>query len=240
LKKILTGLVDLVFPPRCISCDQPLTGGQGRDFCVACYDRISFVRSPICLKCGIPFKSEEQKDHLCGDCLTSNTSFSAARCVGRYEETLLHCIHQFKYNEHLGAGKILGRLMAEYEYPTFTVADYTLVMPIPLHPKRLRQRGFNQALILARIIAKQHQRPVDFMALKRQIYTEPQVNLGRNEREKNIRGAFKVADAGRIDGEKILLVDDVYTTGSTVNECAKVLMKAGAKDVGVLTLARAI
>jgi len=237
---MLAAFVDLIFPPRCVSCDQPLSGRPDRYFCAACRDRIGFVRSPICLKCGMPFKSADLNDHLCGDCLTSDTGFSIARCLGRYEETLLDCIHKFKYNEHLGVGRMLGRMMAVYDYPAFNVSDYTLLMPVPLHPKRLRQRGFNQALILARIIAKQHRRPVDFMTLKRQIYTEPQVNLGRNEREANIKGAFKIADEGKITGEKILLVDDVYTTGSTVKECAKVLMKAGAEEVGVLTVARAV
>lgn len=240
MKKILAGFVDLIFPPRCVSCDQSLYSAPDHYFCPACHDRIGFVRSPICLRCGIPFESGELKDHLCGDCLTADTVFSVARCVGRYEETLLDCIHRFKYNEHLGVGKVLGQMMAVYAYPAFNVSDYTLIMPVPLHPKRLRQRGFNQSLLLARVIAARHDRPVDFMTLKRQIYTEPQVNLGRSERETNIKGAFKIADAGRIAGEKILLVDDVYTTGSTVKECATVLLKAGAEDVAVLTLARAV
>ncbi|MBN1663771.1 MAG: ComF family protein [Deltaproteobacteria bacterium] len=240
MKRILAGLADLIFPPRCIACEKILIDEEHHSFCCDCYDRIGFVRSPVCTQCGIPFAGKEQEDHPCGECLTGKPVFTAARCVGRYEEPLLSCIHQFKYNANIGAGRRLGKLMAQYEYPAFRISDYSLIIPIPLHLKRLRERGFNQSLILAKEIAKQHHLPVDFMNLKRQVYTKPQVNLGKDERQANVRGAFKAVDAGRINGEKIILVDDVYTTGSTVRECATVLMKAGAQDVAVLTLARAV
>jgi ComF family protein len=240
LQRILAGLADIIFPPRCISCDKVLISEENRHFCSDCYSQISFVRSPICMQCGIPFVSEDQNDHLCGECLTSKPGFSIARCVGRYETTLLHCIHQFKYREKIGYGKILGKLMAEYEYPMFKISDYSLIIPVPLHLKRLRERGFNQSVVLAREIAERFSLPIEFMMLKRHTYTEPQVNLGRKERESNVKGAFKVLDTGKISGEKIILVDDVYTTGSTVKECARVLMNCKAKDVAVLTLARAV
>lgn len=130
--------------------------------------------------------------------------------------------------------------MAMYEYPAFKISDYSLIIPVPLHLKRLRERGFNQSLILAREIAAKYELPIDFMTLKRQTYTEPQVNLGRGEREANVKGAFKVLDKDKISGEKIILVDDVFTTGSTVKECARVLMQGKAKEVAILTLARAV
>jgi ComF family protein len=209
-------------------------------FCTDCYDRISFIRSPVCTQCGVPFAGEDQKDHLCGDCLTEIPIFSAARAVGHYETTLLNSIHRFKYQGNFGAGRLLGKLMATYEYPAFHIGDFSLIIPVPLHLKRLRERGFNQSLILARAVSEKHERPIDFMTLKRQTRTEPQVNLGRSEREANVKGAFQVRDAGGILGERIILVDDVFTTGSTVKECARVLMEAGANEVAILTLARAI
>jgi len=130
--------------------------------------------------------------------------------------------------------------MAEYPYASFNIHDFSLIMPVPLHPARLRERGFNQSVLLAREIARRLSIPLDFMTLKRYIYTEPQVHLGKKERASNVKGAFDVADTGKIVDRNILLVDDVYTTGSTVQECARVLVKNGASSVAVLTLARVV
>ena len=133
----------------------------------------------------------------------------------------------------------MGRVMAEHRYDSLSISEFSLIIPIPLHPKKLRERGFNQSLVLGREIAKKFSIPIDFDTLIRKNDTKPQVNLGRSERMKNVKGAFMVRQKERIEGERILLVDDVYTTGSTVNECARVLRAAKASDVAVLTLARA-
>ncbi len=130
--------------------------------------------------------------------------------------------------------------MAQFAYPDFNIGDYSLLMPIPLHPKRLRERGFNQSVILAREISKRFNLSLDFMTLRRHVYTEPQISLGKRAREANVRGAFSVTDPAKIDGQEIILVDDVYTSGSTAKECARVLLKNKAGRVAVLTLARAI
>ncbi len=130
--------------------------------------------------------------------------------------------------------------MAQFAYPDFNIGDYSLLMPIPLHPKRLRERGFNQSVILAKEISKRFNISLDFMTLRRHVYTEPQISLGKREREVNVRGAFSVTDPAKIKGQEIILVDDVYTSGSTAKECARVLMKNKAGRVAVLTLARAI
>jgi ComF family protein len=113
-------------------------------------------------------------------------------------------------------------------------------MPAPLHPKRLRERGFNQSVILARAISKRFSIVLDFTTLKRRIHTKPQVSLGKKERELNVRNAFEVSDEGKIRGKNIILVDDVYTTGSTVKECARILTAGKAAKVAVLTIARAV
>jgi ComF family protein len=153
---------------------------------------------------------------------------------------LLELIHRFKYGRKTHVGKMLGRFMADYSYPVFIPQDFTLIMPVPLHPARLRKRGFNQSVILARELSKKLSIPMDFMTLKRSVDTEPQVHLGKRERASNVKGAFAVSNSDKITGHKILLVDDVYTTGSTVNECARVLTTNGASSVAILTLARAI
>ncbi len=238
MKRVLTGLADLVFPPRCLTCDAILENNPF--FCSVCSAKTSFIQPPLCPRCGIPFESTEGDSHLCGDCLTSKPTFSVARAVGRYENTLLEAIHRFKYDRKIYTGEVLGKLMAEFAYPAFNISDYSLIMPVPLHAGRLRERGFNQAVILAKEISKKYHLPLDFLSLTRHIYTEPQINLGKKDREANVKGVFSVADHGRITGQRIILVDDVFTSGSTVRECARILMKNKAESVAILTLARAV
>jgi len=188
----------------------------------------------------LPFKAETAEDHLCGECITSKQYFSLARAVGIYDKVLLEAIHRFKYNRNMTNGKALGKLMASHEFPLFDPRRYDLIIPVPLHPKRLRQRGFNQSVILAKEIAKKYTLELALNFLRRKIYTIPQFNLGRTERSSNVKGAFSVIRQDRIDGRSIILIDDIFTTGNTVQECAKVLLEAGAKEVAVLTLARAV
>jgi ComF family protein len=157
-----------------------------------------------------------------------------------YEAVLHDAVHAFKYGGNLTQGERLGRLMADHDYPSFRIEDHELIVPVPLHPRRLRQRGFNQSVLLAREISRQRGIPLDFLALRRIVDTEPQAGLKKDERRSNMRSAFSVPDPGRIRGRRILLVDDVHTTGSTLGECARTLLKGGAESVGALTLARAI
>jgi ComF family protein len=149
-------------------------------------------------------------------------------------------IHRFKYQGASRLAKPLGTFLAEYEDSEFPFSEFELILSVPLHPRRLRQRGFNQSLLLARCVSRAHSIPLDFASLQRTRHTEPQTQLSGPERQKNIRGAFEVRRAGAIAEKHILLIDDVFTTGSTVQECAKVLLKAGAKQVDVLTLAKAM
>jgi ComF family protein len=228
-----------VFPPRCMACGILLVGPRDESFCPACFSLIRFVASPFCPCCGIPL-SGAGADHLCGDCLLLPPPFSLARAVACYESVLLDAIHVFKYKGRIVTGEILGKIMAGHVYPGFNIADYSLIVPVPLHLKRLRERGFNQAVILAKEISKRFSIPMDFLSLKRQTFTAPQVNLGKDQRRANVMGAFIVRDGKKIEGRRIVLVDDVYTTGSTVKECAGVLMKHNAVEVAVLTLARAL
>jgi ComF family protein len=240
VKRIFAALSELIFPTTCMTCGTVLDYQALPVFCAECFSKIRFIRSPLCPCCGIPFEAAGSDDHLCGSCLAAPPVFSAARSAGHYENVLLDAIHQFKYRGRTAVGKSLGRLMAGSSYPGFSIADYSLVIPVPLHVKRLRERGFNQSLILAREIARRFSRPLDFMALRRNIHTDPQVGLGKKDREKNVRGVFEVRTKKSIGGEKILLVDDVYTTGSTLRECARILKKHGAREVAALTLARAV
>jgi ComF family protein len=135
---------------------------------------------------------------------------------------------------------MLASFMADFSFPDIDFTDYSLMMPVPLHIKRLRERGFNQSLILARAIGEKQQVPVTFSALKRHKFTLTQAGSNKKERKQNIKGAFEISNKKEIAGKNIILVDDVYTTGATANECAKTLIKAGAQKVSVLTLARVL
>jgi len=222
-----------------MACGILLAGPECESFCPACFSDIRFVAPPLCPCCGIPMAGAGA-DHLCGDCLVSRPPYAMARAVARYESVLLDAIHVFKYKGKITTGEILGKMMADHIYPGFSIADYSLIVPVPLHPKRLRERGFNQAVILAREISKRFSIPLDFLTLRRHVFTEPQVKLGKDRRRENIRGAFAVKNGKKVEGQRIILVDDVYTTGSTVKECAGALMKHGVAEVAVLTLARAV
>jgi len=237
-KKVVSGFSDILFPPQCIGCGAVLTTGDEHPFCPDCFSTLHFIRSPLCTSCGLPF-TETGENHLCEECALSNPPFSMARALGSYEKTLLDVIHLFKYHGRVSIGEALGKMMATARYDSLEPSDYSTIMPVPLHPKKLREREFNQSLILAKEISKRFSVPLDFMALRRTIPTEAQVTLSQRKRAANVKGAFAVTERGRIEGRKILLVDDVYTTGSTVKECAATLMKNGAQEVAVLTLARA-
>jgi ComF family protein len=153
---------------------------------------------------------------------------------------MAEAIHRFKYQGASHLAKVLGTFLAEYKDPEFPFSDFELILSVPLHPRRLRQRGFNQSLLLARRVRRRHSIPLEITALQRTRHTEPQTQLSGSERQKNIRGAFEVRRPEVVAEKHILLVDDVFTTGSTVQECAKVLLRAGAQQVDVLTLARAL
>ncbi|MBI3752936.1 MAG: ComF family protein [Deltaproteobacteria bacterium] len=162
--------------------------------------------------------------------------FLKARSIGAYEGVLLEAIHMFKYSGKTSLAKPLGKLMAD----GFSNKGCDLVVPVPLHKTRLKERGFNQSLFLARELAAIHNLPVDYIHLKRIRATDPQINLKEKERVKNVRGAFAAADGKVFIDKHILLIDDVYTTGATIRECGRILKRAGAKGIDVLTLARVV
>jgi ComF family protein len=240
LSEALSGLSEVIFPPRCLGCAEILHPFTGQIFCRACNDEIKFITGSICFICGTTFPNSPAQSHLCGDCLENKTYFSYARALFSYETFILNAIHQFKYKRNISIGEMLASFMADFSFPDIDFADYSLIIPVPLHIKRLRERGFNQSLILARAIEKKRQIPVNFSLLKRRKFTLTQTGSNRNERKQNIKGAFEVSNKKKIAGKNIVLIDDVYTTGATINECSKTLIKAGAQKVAVLTLARVL
>lgn len=236
LAYIARGLADFLFPPRCLACENIPTSGA--PFCADCASRIVMIGDALCPVCGIPYRAAGADRHLCGECITAPPPFSIARAFGIYESALMDAIHRFKYKGQIASGDALGDIMASRTYDSLNIAGFDVIMPVPLHRAKLRQRGFNQALILARRVARKYRIPVDFLSLRRTKPTPAQVDLSGDERRKNVKGAFAVNKKQSVKEKRILLIDDVYTTGSTVKECARALMRAGASEVAVLTLAR--
>ncbi|MEK7851725.1 MAG: ComF family protein [Deltaproteobacteria bacterium] len=230
MEPLLSSFLDLIFPRRCTFCD----GICREPICPVCKDAVKFVAPPLCTICGVPFKSDAISSHTCGDCIKEKRYFSWARGVLIYDDASAKAIQRFKYKKDTTYSRALGSIISSYS----KLKDFDMVVPVPLHIKRLRERGFNQSLLLARVVGKRYRIIVDPFALKRTRWTEPQVNLSGKERKLNVKGAFEVRKD--VKGKRILLVDDVYTTGATVRECSKILKKSGAKDICVLTLARTV
>jgi ComF family protein len=246
IREIWEAFLDLVFPPKCPVCDAPLDSideelpGRTYRLCPSCLSGIVRIRHPFCQLCGMPFKSEAVSDHLCGECLTSKRYFVRARSLCVYGGTLLEAIHLFKYNGNFHLALPLGQMLADSVEKLLGIDSVDILLPVPLHTRRLKERGFNQAVLLAKPLSKRYNIPLVTSVLKRSRWTAPQVNLDRRVRRKNVRGSFMVSNSSFLSGKNILLLDDVYTTGATINECGKTLLRAGAKEVYVLTLARSV
>lgn len=238
---MLKGFLNLLLPPICPLCSSDALDGR---FCQRCLDSISLITGPICICCGRPFVSQECEPHLCWECIKKpeKIAFSTARSFFVYKGALLDAIHMFKYNGKTSLSKPLIAIMADsqhvFEKTGLLFNSHDLIVPVPLHKKRLKERGFNQSLMLAKGLAGIYNLPVDYLNLKRIRETDPQINLKGEERVNNVRGAFAAEDTAAFKDKRVLLIDDVYTTGATVLECSRVLKKAGAKNIDVVTLAR--
>jgi len=235
-KRFLKALLDLLLPSFCLACEKPLGPAPDLLFCPDCLGKLHYITNPLCPCCGRVYLVATGGDHHCGACLAKPNHFTRARALFLYEEPMKEVIHRFKYQGKTACLPSFAWFahnlpqLAELEG-----ADW--IMPVPLHKSRLRERGFNQALLLARAFFPKDRR-ITTGLLIRSRPTEPQTSFNGGTRRTNLKNAFAVMKPQYIKGKKILLIDDVFTTGTTVNECARVLKKAGASEVMVLTLAR--
>jgi len=220
------GFLNLLFPPRCVICQQ-----SGSWLCPACQDGIEYIRPPVCPHCGQP----TSMPRLCPSCREAPPQIDGIRAVGYLEGALRTAIHRFKYSNMRLLATPLGQLMSQYLLQNHLPVD--VVVPVPLHPHRLRERGYNQATLLAKEVEKALGLPLLEDALLRVRSTIPQVGLTARERRDNVRGAFHCAD-GNLKGQRILLVDDVCTTGATLEACSLALRQEGVGVVWGLVLAR--
>jgi ComF family protein len=232
-------LIDFFFPPRCPSCGETIGESEPYPICSSCFGQIKMIFHPMCPRCGIGFATDVGEDHFCSDCLQDCGHFTKARSLAHYEGLMADLISRFKYRGSARLAAPLSHLLAEYTDGDFSFCNYSLIMPVPLHPRRLRQRGYNQSLLLARTVSRKHSIPLDYTSLRRIRPTQPQTELSGPQRQKNVHGAFAVRKKEAVAEKTILLIDDVFTTGATVEECARALLKSGSKRVDVLTLVRA-
>jgi ComF family protein len=277
LNKIYRIINETVFPPKCLVCSTFLRipdkyckdpcvhidlDGNGHPLsvqnqleislathlCPDCLAQIVRVESPLCTCCGIPFKSRQGQDHYCGACLSSAKNFGFARAPLVYDRIITELIHCFKYRGKIQLARPLGELLLTAFMFFWDKDSIDIILPVPLHPRRFRRRGFNQAHLLIRNWPDMAASGFcDFFPIRierdvliRKFPTAPQTALGRTQRAVNIKNAFDVNHQETIVDQRVLLIDDVYTTGATVNECGRLLLSRGAQQVDVLTLARAL
>lgn len=237
VKQFLHALLDVILPPICHICRSFIPNAGKLHICPDCRDRLPLVSSPLCPICGIPFIGPGDNHH-CGACLAHPPHFDTARAHFLYEGAIRDLIHTYKYNRQTHLRYPLALLTLEGMSGFLADQDPHLIVPVPLHRSRLRQRGFNQAVLLGNVLSGQLALPMQPDALVRTRPTEPQIELSAAERRLNVKGAFTVNRRYPVAGKRILLLDDVMTTGSTMDECAKELKKAGAGVVIAATIAR--
>jgi ComF family protein len=241
LRQLASAVLDFCLPRTCAGCQQTWMLSEQGCWCPGCREALVWIGSPRCPVCGIPFlDSPESGDHLCGDCLKGTFDFVAARSAVLYAGVARERIHQLKFGGKLHWVPALAGLLADSVKLGDAVTQVDMILPVPLHTQRLRQRGFNQAGLIAREFGRVRSIPVRFGVLIRHRATLPQTRLGRRERLDNVRGAFRVASPEVVRGRSVLLIDDVFTTGTTLSECARVLKRTGAQAVYALTVARVV
>ena len=230
-------LLELVYPPSCLSCSSRLLEPTPLELCGACERQIHSVPPPRCPRCGRHSTISLRDGDACLMCQQAPPLFRAGFAAFEYAATLRDCIHRMKFDSHRRLGTALGARLAHVAHIHLATGHYDLVIPVPLHPSRRRDRGFNQAELLAQSVSRTLGLPLEHRALQRSRRTAAQSRLPADDRQDNVSGAFRVRCAQRIAGRRLLLVDDVLTTGATANACSQALLAAGASSVDVLVLA---
>ncbi|MET0279142.1 MAG: ComF family protein [Pseudorhodoplanes sp.] len=230
--------LDVALPRLCPSCREPV--GDGAGLCATCWSKLSLIERPFCEKLGIPFTYDPGPGVYSMQAIADPPAYARARAAVRYDDVARTLIHALKYGDRLDLAPTMARWMARAG--TDLLADADLIVPVPLHWRRLWARRFNQSAALAGFITQQGGPPVSVTALKRARATPQQVGLSRTARAANVQGAFRVDAAGKaeIKQKHVLLLDDVLTSGATADACARVLLRAGARQVDVLVFARVV
>ncbi len=245
LFRLAKSCIELVLPPGCAVCGTRIPPRKYKrykgdakyaSFCDRCGRGIQQLVPPLCRICGMEIFAADGRDSLCGECLRNPPPYSKARSIVRYEEQVRRLVHTLKYQGEFSVLSGIAEVIRNYDLTEF--ADIDCIVVVPLHISRLRRRGLNQAAILARLFFADRLALLKPDWLMRIRNTVPQTALGRAARKQNLRGVFRVRPGAHFAGARVCLVDDVFTTGTTVKECSKVIMESGAAEVKVLTFAR--
>ncbi|MGQ9789105.1 MAG: double zinc ribbon domain-containing protein [Armatimonadota bacterium] len=224
-------ILDALYPRRCAGCG--MAGYDG--WCEKCTEQIEFVTQPVCTRCGTPLPPEE----FCASCTTHPFVVEAVRAAAYYRGVVKRALHRCKYGKHPTVAPALAELLIKGWHTTLTAPLHAaeVVIPVPIHCHRERERGFNQSMLIAKSFCDSTGLPLLQDVMERTVYRRPQVGLDAHERQQNVKDAFRVVKPERVAGKSVLLVDDVWTTGSTLNESAKALFSAGASRVFAYTVA---
>ncbi len=233
LNNWLANIQDWLLPRLCPACGEPT--GQGLELCPGC-DRALPILHHACPRCAIPYEHPDTQGE-CGACQKRPPAFARTIALYRYAPPVDHFIRELKFHRQLGLARLLGMQMAQRLLTEAQRPD--LILPVPLHRARLRERGYNQALEIARPVARVLGAPLDYFSLVRVRTTAPQTGMTLTARRKNLRSAFRLRDPATVRGRRVALVDDVMTTGSTVQAAAQCLRQAGVETVDIWVVARA-
>lgn len=230
-------LLDFALPPRCAGCGI-ITDAPHR-FCLACWQSLTFLGEPCCQCCGLPFEFDHGIDAQCGACIADPPAFDSLRAAVAYGETARKVVLKLKYGGRPGVAETLGRFMQRH---LAGLDQEAIIAPVPLHRWRIWQRGYNQAALIASAMAKLSGIGLDIDLIRRTRHTPPLKGMDRRARALAVRGAFAFAGPARerIAGRRIILVDDVFTTGATANACAQLLKRSGATQVNIICWARVV
>ena len=234
-RTFLRAVLDVALPQLCAACREPV---EGTGLCPACWSKLSFITRPYCERLGIPFVYDPGPGILSMEAIAEPPTYNRARAAVRFDEISRTLVHALKYGDRLDLAPMMGRWIGNAGRELLAEAD--ALVPVPLHWRRQWRRRFNQSAMLAAAISAESGVPIAAQALRRVKSTAQQVGLSRSERASNVQGAFKVPDEGRpaVAGRRLVLVDDVLTSGATVEGCARALVRAGAANVDVLIFAR--
>lgn len=237
MRRFFSGALELVYPRHCLVCHDILVFGSEHWLCKSCHHEHPVLRESLCIKCGQPLA--EDGDRYCYDCHRIRHYFKEGRALWVYEGEVKERIKDLKYSYKTYYGRIFGQLMADY-FQSYLMWPIDMVVPVPLHKKKLRKRGFNQVDLICKDFTKQTGLSYRPDLIVRHKYSRPQKALTDDERRENVINAFKCRESTHkydIMDKSILIVDDIYTTGSTVDGIAQILMEAGAKEIYCLTVA---